>query len=289
MKILLAEFLYSAILWGSLATLLLWWLRRRVTNKWGQRFLFVPFWWLAIHTAIAWYGFVLPPSGRLVDADSGEPIKNTRVIATWLSYPMAIWVSHCSGRQAQLTDADGDFAFRFAPFPTLLFGTTLRGINPQVPGRIDHRELAFVLVPIWGKLPIQKYAPGRSLSELGTNTECRVDIAPQFVQPFKLLSGEENPFDLMYREACIEKRPDTYTNSYMHNLMSSSADYAGYRFSEKDRSDPRWQAVQKWWPFLGNTGCPLIGGVCAAGIPPEAHDGMCEFYTWQREMKRGAL
>ena len=281
MKRLLAEFLYSAILWGSLATLLLWWLRRRVTNKWGQRFLFVPFWWLAIHTAIAWYGFVLPPSGRLVDADSGEPIKNTRVIATWLSYPMAIWVSHCSGRQAQLTDADGDFAFRFAPFPTLLFGTTLRGINPQVPGRIDHRELAFVLVPIWGKLPIQKYAPGRMTTHTGPNTECRMDIGPQFVYDGRLLPGEERAFEVLYREACIEQQPATFTVDFMRNLIET----------RPLRHDPKGLGGIEVIPIdigqamtddLQPRGCSPIGGLCVYPVQPALHARFCAYAATQR-------
>ncbi|MDZ4813072.1 MAG: hypothetical protein SGI99_10730 [Pseudomonadota bacterium] len=280
----LSEFLYSAVLWGSLLTALLWWLRSKAKSRVSRGLLFLPFWWLVLHTAIAWYGVLIPPSGRLVDADSGEPIKNARVIATWISYPMAIWTSHCSGRQAHLTDGDGGFAFRFAPYPTLAFGTLFRGLNPKVPGRISNQKFTMLLKPLWGDVPIQKYAPGRWTSEIGPNTGCRVAIAPQFDYADGLLPGEELPFDVMYREACIERQPGTFTNEYLYFMMQSSSDSAGQRHVVSGLDDPKWIAVQELRPQIVPAGCPPIGNLCAVEVSAKVHDAHCEYFSWLREL-----
>ncbi len=276
----LAEFLFSAILWGSLITWWFWRRRKTAIGRFRHGLLTLGMGWFGLHTAIAFYGFLLPPSGRLIDADSGEPIKNSRVIATWTSYPFTIWTSYCSGKQAHLTDADGDFAFRLAPAPTLVFGTLVRGLNPQVPGRIDNRKHALLLAPLWGDIPIQRYAPGRKLAG-GPNTGCHVEILPQYDFNLEVLPGEEHPFEVMYREACVERQPWTFYDQYLQDMKMSGP--AG-RHAELPLNDPRLIAVFKLRPLIAPRGCPPIGDLCASPISADVHDTHCVYFSWLREL-----
>lgn len=276
-----AEFLSSAILWGSLITGVLWWLRKRYTKPWPRRFLFLPFWWFVIHTAIAWYGFILPPSGTLLEADTGEPIKNTRVISTWISYPRSLWHTYCSGRQIHLTNEKGRFAFPLAPYTTLFYGVVLRGINPSVPGRIGNRQLNFSPIPIMHVFKMQRFAAGREANQSKANTGCNSINPPRpHIDPV-ILPGEDDPFEVMYREACIEKRVDTFTDQYMQNMERI------YYFNSRAvrpksiRNNPHITAVQSIWPQItAQAACPNGGGLCASEIDAHAHQVMCDYFTW---------
>ena len=119
----------------------------------------------------------------------------------------------------------------------------------------------------------------------GPNTECKVDISPQFVYDFSMLPGEEHPFNVMYREACIEQKPDSFTNQYMHDLMSSSADISGYRRSEADRDNPQWIVAQQILSQIGSMGCPGVGGLCASAISVDVHEEVCEYVMWRSQVK----
>jgi len=286
------EFLYSAILWGSLVTLLLWWLRRQLKNRAGRWLMALPLAWFALHTAIAWYGFVWPPSGRLIEADSGAPIRNTRVIATWISYPMTIWTMHCSGRQAHLSGADGAFAFRYAPYPTLFVGVGFRGLRPLVPGRVQTGKAGRPWTLLRGDIAIKKYAPGRETLDDSQTTECKVDIAPQFTyeqvndRSYALLPGEEHPFEVMYREACVERQPGSFTNSYLHFMSVSSIRTMGAAYANLQPEEPRILALREARKQTGQVGCPG-GGVCAAAVTPDVHDTYCTYFSWVRELQGG--
>lgn len=262
-----SEFLFSAVLWGSLLTALLWTLRRRSARVSHRRLLAIPLLWIGAHTAFAWYGLLLPVSGRLVDADTGAPIANARVVSTWHSYPLGLWTSYCSGRQAHLTDAEGRFAFRFVPLPSLFAGTMLRGINPRVPGRINHRTLNTFPAPVLGDVEIQPYAAGRSVSRTGPNTECRAAFAPQYAGTAEL-PGELHPFDAMYREACVERRPWTLTDIFLTEMMM--------RRPKSATSTAPPAQIQAGLAELAGYGCEE--GICVRAVPEETRAMFCEYY-----------
>jgi len=279
----LAEFLFSAILWGSLITVWLWRRRAHSTGRLRRGVLTVGLAWFALHTAIAWYGFVLPPSGYLVDADSEDPIKNARVIATWGSYPMSLWTSYCSGRQAHLSDEDGHFAFRLAPAPTLIFGTLVRGLNPEVSGRIGIRKSAVLLAPLWGDVPIQHYAAGRRSNGTGPNTACKINIIPQY-RGNRVLAGEEDPFEAMYVEACIEKKPWTFTGTFLRDMTWNRPNQTDPFFAVPGQpSNPvPPEILKRVYEELDQTVCPA-GGTCSSSVSPAVHRQFCEYFTSLRD------
>jgi len=265
----ISEILYSAILWGSLGTALIWWLWRRSTRRVIRLILIMPLGWIALHTAFAWYGFVIPPSGQLVDADTGQPHANRRVIATWISYPLSLWTSYCSGRQAHLTDAEGDFAFRYAPWPTLIFGTFVRGLNPEILGRLDNRSTALFPVPLIGDIPVDQYASGRNTSR-GPNTECKKHIAVQY-SGSQTLPGEVSQFIAMRREACVARNIWTLTDLFMLDL---SRDAHRYTFGVAPPT-----AIQNLLRTFGESGCRTAeGGICAQYISTAVRDQLCAYY-----------
>lgn len=268
----ISEFFYSAILWGSLGTALTWWLWRRFSSPLARSFLALPLGWIALHTAFAWYGFVIPPSVRLIDAESGHAHANRRVIATWISYPLALWTSYCSGRQAHLTDAEGDVSFRFAPWPTLVFGTLARGLNPDILGRIDNPALAIFPIPLFGETQVYHYAPHRSISG-SPNTECKKTMAVQYSDSRTLL-GEVNQFEVVLNEACVARNPLTLTDLFMQDLDRGAARYTS--------SGAPPLAVQRLQRTLGGHGCPGEGGVCAQFIPGGIRDQLCAYYITLR-------
>lgn len=277
MSAFLGELLQSAVVWGSLITLSLWWLRRRSTRPTPRVLMTLPLIWFGVHTAIAWYGLLLPVSGRLTDADTGLPIANAKVISTWHSYPLGLWTSYCSGKQAHLSDVNGRFAFPFAPYPTLFVGTMSRGINPRVPGRINHRSLLTLPIPVMGDVAIQQYAPERSESRSGPNTECKVALAPQYPNNLQLLPGEEHPFEVMYREACVEYRPSTLTDSFLTEMMLRRP------HSVRTQQDPP-QHIQDGLSELAGYGCTNgEGGICARAVSEETRDMFCQYYGTVRD------
>lgn len=268
----ISEFFYSAILWGSLVTAVTWWLWRRCSGI-TRAFLTLPLVWIALHTAFAWYGFVIPPSVRLVDAESGHPHTNRRVIATWISYPLALWTSYCSGRQAHLTDAEGDVSFRFAPWPTLVVGTLARGLNPEILGRIDNRTSATFPLPLFGETRVHHYMPDRDTSWF-PNTGCKRTIAAQYPGS-ETLPGEVNQFEAMLDEACVTNNPLTLTDLYMRDLARAAARYA------PNLTSPL--AIQVGLRTFGGHGCaPGEGGVCAEAIPQEVRNEFCAYYATLR-------
>ena len=281
MNELLGELLYSAIFWGSLVTLLLCWLLRKISNRFGRAVLWLPLVWFVVHTVIAWYGFLLPPSGRLIDADSGAPIKNSRVIATWSSYPLSLWTSYCTGKQAHLTRSDGAFAFRFAPYPTLLLGSFYRGLNPEVPGRIDNQRGALMLAPLRGDVLIQRYAPGRETFG-GVGGDCDIQIAPQYSDNLQPLSGEESPFEVMYREACIEHQPWTLTDHFIRDMMMRRPKVSGGYSGWPPKDAPPEEIQHLLLEELDPRGCPPIGNECASSISSETHEKFCTYFATQR-------
>jgi hypothetical protein len=266
---IISELLYSAIFWGSLGTTLVWWFRRRSRHRVVRGILLFPLGWIALHTAFAWYGFVIPPSGRLIDADTGQPHTNRRVIATWISYPLALWTSYCSGRQAHLTDTDGDISFRFAPWPTLVFGTFVRGLNPEILGRIDNRALEIFPFPLTGNIPVDQYAPERDIS-WGPNTECKKQIAVQYSDS-QILPGEANQFDALRREACIVGNAWTLTDLFMQDLSRGANRYASGGAPPLE--------IQEILRTFGQHGCrPGEGGVCVQAISKGTRDQLCAYY-----------
>lgn len=272
MNTFFAEFAHSAILWGSVVTSLLWWLRRRGTRRIDRWILTPLLLWFAIHTAIAWYGLFVPPMGRLVDAESGQPLANERVVVSWISYPMAIWTTHCSGRQAHLTDAEGDFSFPLAPYPTLLVGTFARGITPHVPGRLNHRKLSRLLMPVWGDVRIERYRHDLNLSASGPNTGCHEQFASQYPDNLVLLPGEAHPFARMFQEACIAQQPWTLVDAYMKDMMLRRPDR-----NQSSKAPPT--EVQSALRELGAHGCASgEGGACAKSIDPAVRTVFCDYF-----------
>ncbi|MDZ4811074.1 MAG: hypothetical protein SGI99_00465 [Pseudomonadota bacterium] len=274
----LAEILFSAILWGSLIT---WWLwRKRKTDRGRFRHGLLTFGmgWFGLHTAIALYGLLIPPSGRLIDANTGAPIKNTRVVVTWLRYPLPIFVSGCSGQQAHLTDNDGGFAFPLAPAPTLFVGTLGRSLHPQVPGRVlNGRSRIF---PQWllGDIPIRHFEPGRERIDSSPGVNCKaLPLTAQYRRG--LLRGEEHPFDLHYREACIEKQPWTLTDMYLSEMMSSSW-LLGRRLSptETITVPPSLHLLEEYRRLLALQGCPGHS-LCTTTVEPAVRDKFCAYFA----------
>jgi hypothetical protein len=265
----LSEFLYSAILWGSLGTALTWWLWRSSKNHLVRRILIVPLVWTVLHTAFAWYGFVVPPSGRLTDTATGQPHPNRRVIATWFSYPIALWTSYCSGRQAHLSDSEGNFSFRFAPWPTLVFGSVVRGLNPEILGRIDNRSSAVFPLPLFGDILTEPYVPEHDISWF-PNTECKEQIAVQYPDAH-VLPGEANQFEAMRREACVVGSPWTLTDLFMLDL-SRAAEHLTSAVAPP-------VAIQELLRTFGQHGCrPGAGGVCARPISDQERALLCAYY-----------
>jgi len=279
----LAEFLFSAVLWGSLITWGLWHWRKRAQTGVARRLLWLPLAWFGLHTAFAWYGFVLPPAGRLVEDQSGQPIPNARVEAHWGAYPVLVSIGYCPGFQAHLTDADGDFSFRFAPVPTLFLGTLWRNITTQVRGRfLISRSAVF---PKWlrGEMRVRPYQVGHSAQRYGGGG-CKSKFLPQHWGG--LLPGEAYPFSVAYREACVEQQPWTLTNFFIWDLWR----YA----TVKGWHDPKeWVSLPQLSPALSvkfnalHIGPCLSpdGGACATAVDPALRAEMCSYFT--EAMKTG--
>ncbi|MGD9582357.1 MAG: hypothetical protein AB7V26_01615 [Lysobacterales bacterium] len=319
MSLAISEFLYSALLWGSLVTGLLWWLRRRMRPGIARKLLWLPLGWFGLHTLYAWYGFLVPISGRLIDADSGAPFARVRVYANWTSYPTSLgsfFYNGCSGQQAHVSDADGRFAFRFAPYPTLVYGVLLRGLSPRVPGRIGIGKLGGFWEPLLGDMPFQRYAPGRSTKIQWPNSGCDMTVAPQYdalhrgimgdwllpddEHPFdvpsyrsgfrRAVSGttrpaEEHPFEVLYREACVERQPWTFNDEYLRWLVWSRP-FGQNRLGLWTVPPPALPEdiqglVQEQ---LEPRGCS-DGGSCAYAVAPEVHDRLCAFLTTERKQQ----
>ncbi len=279
----LAEFLFSAVLWGSLLT---WWLwrRRKRAQGFGAWLLWLPLAWFGLHTAFAWYGFILPPSGRLVEDESGKPIPNARVEAIWsTAYPVLVMLGKCAGFQAHLTDANGTFSFPFAPLPTLFLGTLVRGLQPMPPGRVLNGRTR--IFPLWlrGEIRIRHYEAGKPWTDSHSGG-CESKFLPQHWGG--LLRGEAYPFSVAYREACVEHQPWTLTNFYNWDLWR----YA----TVKGWHDPKeWVSLPQLPPALSvkfnalHIGPCLSpdGGACAMAIDPALRAEMCSYFT--EAMKTG--
>lgn len=249
MPLPLAEFLYSAILWGSLVSWLLWKGLRRWRNIWCYLILGGPFLWLSLHTAIAWYGFFFPPMGRVLDDSPDRPMKGERVIATWVTYPMGLWTSHCSGRQVHLTDAEGSFAFRFAPWPTLVWGGMMRGVNSRIAGRVGESTLDMFWRWPHGDRIAKRFTSSDQNRYVGQNTICRVYLYPMHgVAEYPTAPGLPE-FRRLYQELCIDRSDWALNSSLLTDMVfayrttdptilqmppelyESFEQYAGNRFS----------------------------------------------------------
>jgi hypothetical protein len=292
----LAEFFYSAIFWGTLVTGFLWWLHRKNPKGFVGAVIWLPLLWFGAHTAVAWYGFFLPPSGRLIDADSREPIKNSRVVATWRSYPLPIvWIDYCVGRQAHLVDSDGAFSFRFAPYPTLLVGSMWRTVDPAVPGRhTDRRNLPPLSAPT-GDVLIRRLKPGGSqvLVEQ-SDYYCHFSFAPQYFYSAQerhkglhfarvgLLPGEEHPFETTYREACIERHEATLAGNYMRGMMIVSR-LTGRNLKSETPLLPIPPVVEQAFALPDPAQCPLGFGRCEDKVTPELRAQFCEYFAGIRK------
>ncbi|MGD9582898.1 MAG: carboxypeptidase-like regulatory domain-containing protein [Lysobacterales bacterium] len=272
MRTFLAEFLFSAVLWGSLITWGLWRWRKHAQRGIARKLLVLPLFWFALHTAFAWYGFVLPPSGRLVDDTSGKPIPNMRVEVRWGAYPVLASIGYCPGFQAHLTDGDGTFSFPFVPMPTLFLGTLYRGLNPVLPGRVRNGRVE--IFPVWlsGEIRIRHYQPGRAADDSATGAGCKNKFLPQHWGG--LLRGEPHPFEVLYKEGCIEKKPWSYTNAFLREM-------------NRLQSQPRRSTTQHAMPpeivrlireELGNKFCPDVRGPCVYEVGADVHDRFCEYF-----------
>lgn len=276
MTTFLAELLFSAVLWGSLITWGLWRWRKRVESGIARKLLWLPLIWIGLHTALAWYGLVLPPAGQLIDADSGKPIRNIRVTTAWVSYPLSLWTTVCSGEQAHLSDENGSFAFPLAPMPTLFFGTLYRAQLIQPPGRMLAGRGAFPPKPLRGVISISHFKPNGPVSSGGPFWQCEFVIG--LGASSHLLEGEEYPFDVMYREACTEALPWTLTDVYIQDLMRYAI--------VKGMHEPKgFVSRAPLPPFLSAelrrlqpVGCRPAGGLCASSIGAKDRDEFCSYF-----------
>jgi len=263
MPLALAEFLYSAILWGSLISWLLWKIMRRWPNVWSILLLGGPFLWLCLHTVIAWYGFFFPPMGRVLDDSPDRPMAGERVIATWVTYPMGLWTSYCSGRQVHLTDSDGEFTFRFAPWPTLVWGSLQRGVNSRVPGRIGVRTLSFFWDWPHGDRQMRRLHVGSSAIETGPSTQCRVNIAPQHEPDLVPVPTERPSFLRLYEELCVHRYAWAANGTFIRDLR-------------------HWQRPlglgTPFPPELNSSFMKTTGSYNVMAIPSELHDPYCEHF-----------
>jgi len=285
----LSEFLYSALLWGSLITGVLWWLRGRARIGIVRKLLWLPLFWFGLHTLNAWYGFLVPMSGRLVDADSGQPIPRVRVYANWESIPLSIWYNFCSGEQAHASDAEGRFAFRFVPYPSLVYGALARRLDPRVPGHIHWDKYGYFWKPLLGDMVFQHHAPGRKVSG-ESHYGCDGTVAPQSVILLPkgqvnraLLPGEEHPYEVLFREACIERQPWTFNNSFLNDLVRNrpySQNWYGLWLPPPSISAESFRIFQE---PLAQWGCVPAGGICTRAVTPELHDRLCELLSTERK------
>ncbi len=289
MNTVLAEISYSAILWGSLIVALLWYVRSRIRHEFSRVLLWIPLGWFGLHTVIAWYAFFIPPGGRLIDAATGVPIGNRRVVTTWISYPIPIiGISTCTGRQAHLTKEDGTFAFRFAPYATLFSGTYRRFVNPMVPGHYDESWDGYWLTPPRGDMRARRYFVGRQNVPMPIGKWCEFSSTPQYEYgaPYVskqrpagivgLLPGEEPPFDATYREACIEKRDWTLNYIYM-KAMLDEARYSGPRLELGGGLPIAPPASMQYEMDQIAIGCDAHNGTCTKAIVPEVRESFCGY------------
>ena len=149
-----------------------------------------------------------------------------------------------------------------------------RGVNPQVPGRINHRSLNTFPIPVWGDISIQLYVEGRSISRSGPNTECKKALAPQYSSDSQLLEGEQSPFERLYQEACIERQPWGRTDRFMGDMML-------LRPNRTSSGSAPPLAIQEATRELVPTGC--VEGVCVSGISEPTREMFCEYFKSIRE------
>lgn len=282
----LREILYSAILWGSLITWGLWRLRRAVHGDWGRIAVWSALFWFGWQTAVAWLDFVLPPSVRLIEADTGKPIANRRAVLTWHSYPIPlIWLNFCTGRQAHLSDADGHVAFRFTPYPALLSGTLSRDLDTIVPGRFRRSIETDLLAPIRGDLPMERLGIGGGHTSNFGYSSCDFNYRPQYYydasgHPWAsrvgLLPGEESAFDTTYREACVEQQPGTLHWAYMEEIVLSARPFAWKGQRDRPRVALPAELEQGLASFLDDR-CDSHYRDCTRPVTPQVRAQFCSY------------
>jgi len=272
----LAEFLFSAVLWGSLITWWLWRRRKRAQSGIARKLLWLPLFWFGLHTAFAWYGFVLPPAGRLVEDQSGQPIPNARVETNWGTFPVMALIGDCPGFQAHLSDAEGDFSFRFAPVPTLFLSPAWRTIMPQVPGRFLTGRAVFFPKWLRGEMRIRHYQAGHSAGRF-MGGSCQRKFLPQ--NWGWRLRGEEEPFSAVYREACVEQQPWTLMDLFIRDLMRYAIVKGMHDPKRFVSRLPMPPALNAKFNAIRPGACGSEEGVCATAIDPALRAEICSYFT----------
>jgi len=184
---------------------------------------------------------------------------------------LSLWTTVCSGEQAHLSGEEGYFFFPLAPMPTLFFGTLYRGQLIQAPGRLIAGRGAIPLKPILGTVPISRYKPNSSRSVTGL-WQCEVVIGPRASKD--LFRGETHPFEVLYREGCIEKRPWSYNNAFLRDMdrLESQPRRAGLQ------RPPSLELGRLLREELGGRSCPSVNGSCVYAVSADLHDRFCAHF-----------
>jgi len=291
----LYEFFYSALLWGSLVTWGLWRLRKHIHGGYSGMALWLVLVWFGWHTAVAWFDFVLPPGARLIAAESGQPLAAKRAVLTWHSYPIPIiWLNFCTGRQAHLTDGRGKVSFRFTPYPSLISGTFSRSLQMVVPGRVDESKESTLLMPIRGDMKTSRLEGGGG--GYGHDSISCYRYRPQYYyhqntrQPWArragLLPGEEDPFEITFREACIEQQDWTRNYWYIDKMMFHTPSLGGRRDQEPPMPLP--EPLEQFLKEYGDKPCDRRYGTCERRISPARHAEFCAYFSDLRSAIRTA-
>ncbi|AVP96202.1 hypothetical protein C7S18_02895 [Ahniella affigens] len=264
---LVFEFLTSAVLWGTLVTILVIRLRNALDPGWRRKFVSVGLAWVALHTGIAWYLLVLPTSGTIVESTTGQPISGVRVDNYWHTYPIGIFVTACSGRQARVTDAGGHFSFPFVPVTSLLMGTFYRSVMPKVEGRLKTARNSFIPYPLRGEIPIFAFDSKADGATQSFARGCDVLLGPS-VKNGKL-PGQRSALSFLFSEACVEKRAHTRTDRYLLELISES---------NLVRSPPSVRLQELYMQLLGGARGPCVGGGgrCVLAASEQEANSVCD-------------
>ncbi len=278
---LLNMVLESALLWSGAAVLALYLARRATTAKWPRRILSVLFGIALYQFACALWTFIVPISGSVRDAETGKPIAGTPVYSKWVGLAPS-WENWCWATQRTLSDADGEFTFRFPPASTML-PVFQRGAHASIPGRVMQSDSNYWLLPVISAFPMNRFGPEQPIAVGAPAADCstkRTLIRGGVVDTYR---DHPDAYRDLYFDACVALKPATRTDRHFQALTTAWAhEYeltlplpiTGWR-------DPMLKVVQAPGTRLHEImrgfsyGCGHAPGLCARVIDESLAQELC--------------
>ena len=192
------------------------------------------------------------------------------------------WDNWCWATQRTLTDADGEFAFRFPPASTML-PVFQRGAHASVPGRVIQSDSNYWLLPVISEFPMKRFEPEHPTAEGASAADCssKRSLSRDFVPD--MYQDHPDTYRDLYVEACVALNPATRTDRYFQALTAAwSHEYAKTLPGPiTDWRDPMLKIVQAPGALLHERmrgfsyGCGSEPGLCARAIDDSFAQELC--------------